>query len=78
MNRQTPAGNVGIRTAQQRMINEVPNCFAGPDYDTMAPEDRYDGTHLSEQGCWTAAQKWADALNGGFFSSSQPYLPTFP
>ena len=60
------------------MISQVPNCFAGPDYDTMAPGDRYDGIHLSEQGCWAAAQKWADALNGGFFSSSQPYLPTFP
>jgi hypothetical protein len=78
VNRQTPAGNTGIRTAQQRMINEVSNCFAGPDYDTMAPGDRYDGTHLSEQGCWTAAQMWANALSGGFFSSSQPYLPTFP
>ena len=78
VNRHTPAGNAGIRQAQQRMVNEVPNCFNGPDYDTLAPADRYDGIHLSEQGCWAAAQKWADALNGGFFSLSQPYLPSFP
>ena len=79
VNRHTPGGNAGIRTAQMRMINEVPNCFTGPDYDTLAPADRYDGIHLSEQGCWAAAQKWADAVNGGgFFSSSQPYLPSFP
>jgi len=78
VNRHTPSGNTGIRDAQMRMVNEVPNCFVGPDYDTLAPDDRYDGIHLSEQGCWAAAQKWADALNGGFFSSSQPYLPTFP
>jgi len=78
VNRHTPGGNAGIRTAQQRMINEVPNCFTGPDYDTLAPADRYDGIHLSEQGCRAAAQRWADALHGGFFSSSQPYLPSFP
>jgi len=80
VNRATPppGSNTGIRAAQQRMIDEVSNCFAGPDYDTMAPADRYDGVHLSEQGCWTAAQMWANALNGAFFSSSQPYLPTFP
>lgn len=78
VNRHTPSGNTGIRDAQMRMVNEVPNCFVGPDYDTLAPGDRYDGIHLSEQGCWAAAQKWADALNDGFFSSSQPYLPTFP
>jgi hypothetical protein len=78
VNRHTPGGNAGIRQAQQRMVNEVPNCFNGPDYDTLAPADRYDGIHLSEQGCWAAAQKWADAVNGSFFSASQPYLPSFP
>jgi len=78
VNRHTPSGNTGIRDAQMRMVSEVPNCFVGPDYDTLAPDDRTDGVHLSEQGCWAAAQKWADALNSGFFSSSQPYLPAFP
>jgi hypothetical protein len=67
-----------IRQVQMKMINEAGNCFTGPDYDTLAPEDRYDGTHLSEQGEWKAASMWAAALDGGFFSSSQPYLPTFP
>jgi len=61
-----------------RMTNEVPGCITGPDYDTLAPVDRTDGNPLSEQGCWAAAQKWADALDGAFFSSSQPYLPSFP
>jgi hypothetical protein len=79
VNRHTPGGNAGIRQAQQRMVSEVAHCFNGPDYDTLAPADRYDGIHLSDQGCWAAAQKWADAVNGGgFFGSSQPYLPSFP
>lgn len=78
VNRATAGGNPIIRQMQEAMISQVPNCFAGPDYDTMAPGDRYDGIHLSEQGCWVAAHKWADALNGAFFANSQPYLPTFP
>jgi hypothetical protein len=78
VNRHTPAGNAVIRQVQMKMINEAGNCFTGPDYDTLAPEDRVDGIHLSEQGEWKAASMWAAALDGGFFSSSQPYLPTFP
>ncbi len=78
VNRHTPSGNAGIRAAQMKMINEVPNCFTGPDYDTLAPGDRTDGIHLSADGCWAAASKWAAALDSAFFSNSQPYLPTFP
>ena len=40
VNRHHASGNAGIRAAQMKMINEVPNCFTGPDYDTLAPGDR--------------------------------------
>lgn len=78
VNRHTPNGNGVIRQAQMKMINEAGSCFTGPDYDTLAPEDRHDGIHLSAQGEWKTASMWAAALDGGFFASSQPYLPTFP
>lgn len=65
-----------IRNAQERMIQE-PYCFAGPDYDTMAFSDRYDGTHLSQSGQATAGLMWANALSNQFFSASTPYLPDY-
>ena len=78
VNRATPyLDRPAVRNAQERMAQSA-NCFAGPDYDTMAPADRTDGVHLSAQGCWTAAGKWADALTTSFFSSSTPYLPPAP
>lgn len=78
VNRATPpGGHPAVRNAQERMAQGA-NCYAGPDYDTMAPEDRPDGVHLGASGCWTAASKWADALGSSFFSSSTPYLPAAP
>jgi regulation of enolase protein 1 (concanavalin A-like superfamily) len=75
VNRATPFMTVSlIRRVQERMI-ATSNCFAGPDYDTLAPEDRYDGTHLSLAGQSKAAQMWSDALTDGFFASSQPWVP---
>lgn len=78
VNRHTPNGNAVIRQAQMKMINEAGNCFTGPDYDTLAPEDRHDGIHLSAVGEWKTASMWANALDGAFFANSQPYLPSFP
>ena len=74
INRQSVPGAVAVRHAQERMI-QYSSCFAGADYDTLAPEDRTDGIHLSASGEWKAATMWADALSGGFFGASQPYLP---
>jgi hypothetical protein len=75
VNRATPFMTVHlIRRVQERMIG-TSSCFAGPDYDTLAPEDRYDGTHLSLAGQSKAAQMWSDALTDGFFASSQPWIP---
>ncbi len=74
VNRATPPGTrTTIRQVQERMIREVPHCFAGPDYDTFAKADRYDGVHLSESGMAKAAQMWADALTANFFQRATPY-----
>lgn len=74
VNRQTPpGGHSQVRRAQQSVIDGHPRCFAGPDYDTLAPEDRTDGIHLSESGMKKAAQLWADALDETFFESATPW-----
>ena len=76
VNRATPPGNkTAIRRAQERMIREVPHCFAGPDYDTLAKAGRYDGIHLSESGMQRAAQLWAEALIPTFFQQAAPFQP---
>ncbi|HYE98644.1 MAG TPA: hypothetical protein VEJ18_07015 [Planctomycetota bacterium] len=74
VNRQTPLGRDLIKRAQNRVAS-APFNVPGPDYDALAPEDRYDGIHLSLSGQSKAAQMWADALTDGFFASSQPWLP---
>ena len=76
VNRATPPGSkTVIRRAQERMIRDVPHCYAGPDYDTLSKAERYDGVHLSESGMEKAAQLWANALTGTFFRQSIPYQP---
>ncbi len=75
VNRATPYMTVTlIRRVQERMI-ATSNCFAGPDYDTLLPEDRYDGIHLALSGQAKVAQMWSDALTDGFFADSQPWIP---
>jgi len=76
VNRQTPPGDrTQIRLAQERMLREVPHTFPGPDYDTLAEADRYDGIHLSTTGLSQAARLWADALTPAFFQQVRPCLP---
>lgn len=73
VNRQSPPDGFGqIRRVQERVIREEPHCFAGADYDTLAPEDTVDHVHLSESGERKAARLWADALNADFFRAAEP------
>lgn len=76
VNRQTPhPERTAIRQAQERMIRETPNCFAGPDYDRLTPADRYDHIHLSAAGAEHAARMWAQSLNATFFNTAVPFQP---
>jgi xylan 1,4-beta-xylosidase len=73
VNRQSPPGSTGqVRRVQNRMIKEYPNCFPGPDYDTLEKEDTVDKVHLSASGARKAAQLWADALGPQFFKAAIP------
>lgn len=75
VNRQTPPGGYSqIRRVQERVIKDVPNCFAGPDYDTLGKEDTTDKIHLSESGARKAARFWADALSEDFFKAAEPLV----
>jgi hypothetical protein len=68
VNRATPPGTrTTIRDVQERVIRELPYCFPGPDYDTLAPVDRYDHVHLSVTGLPHAARLWSEALPASFF-----------
>lgn len=76
INRQSPPGGWGqIRRVQDRMIAEHPDCFPGPDYDTLASGDTSDRVHLNESGAKKAAQLWADALDADFYRAAVPWMP---
>lgn len=76
VNRQSPPDAFGqIRRVQERMIQEFPVCFPGPDYDTLDKADTVDGIHLSESGERKAAQLWAEALDANFFTNAIPWQP---
>lgn len=78
VNRASPPGNRPIiRRVQERMIREVPHCFAGPDYDTLHSSDRYDAVHFSASGLPNAAKVWADALTPEFFRRATPYQANY-
>jgi hypothetical protein len=73
VNRQSPPDGLGqIRRVQERMIQEYPHCFPGPDYDTLDKKDTLDKVHLSESGARKAAQLWAEALDTEFFKVAVP------
>lgn len=76
INRQSPPGGFNqIRRVQERMIAQHPDCFPGPDYDTLAKEDTTDRIHLSESGAAKAARLWADVLDAEFFRAAVPWQP---
>ena len=73
VNRQSPPDGVGqVRRVQDRVIKELPFCFPGADYDTLAREDTVDRVHLSQSGERKAARMWAEALTADFFKAASP------
>ena len=74
VNRQSPPDGFGqIRRVQDRIIQELPHCFPGPDYDTLEQEDTVDRVHLSAAGAQKAARLWAKALDADFFKAAVPW-----
>ena len=55
--------NTSIRSAQQEIIRENKNVFAGPDTDLYSgPDYRFDGIHLSEAGMIKIAGDWSKTI----------------
>ncbi len=75
VNRQSVGDRKQVRVAQERVIREVPHCFAGPDYDTLEIDDREDGIHLSRGGGEKAAAMWAAAMDVDFLKRAEPFIP---
>lgn len=51
-----------IRTAQANLVDASNGILAGPDTDTIGPDGRHDGCHLSQAGLERCAELWFDVL----------------
>ncbi|CCH55036.1 conserved repeat domain protein [Fibrisoma limi BUZ 3] len=68
-----------IISAQNRLIAEVPDVFAGPSTDDMLNENRRaDGVHFSSIGMVRLTDRWNENLTDAFFAQSQPFTPSDP
>jgi hypothetical protein len=54
--------NETIRFAQRAVVDPSVGIFAGPDTDTIGPEDRYDRCHMAESGLIKHAGLWVEIL----------------
>lgn len=51
-----------VRAAQAAVVNPARSILAGPDLDTIGPDQRWDGCHFAISGLDRAASLWFDAL----------------
>ena len=66
-----------VIAAQNQLIANIPNVFAGPYSDTLTgPENRADGIHLSGMGLIRFTNSWDQALSAAFFQNAMPFMPT--
>lgn len=70
-------GSANVITAQNRLINEVPSVFPGPETDNIiGPENRPDATHLIGAGFFRFIDSWDQSLTNAFFENAVPYTPS--
>ncbi|TAE31268.1 MAG: T9SS C-terminal target domain-containing protein [Cytophagales bacterium] len=66
-----------IINAQNQLINNVPNVFAGPNTDALGgTENRGDNVHFSGLGLPRLVDLWNQSLTDDFFNRSQPFSPS--
>ncbi len=63
-----------VVSAQNRVVQQVPNVFYGPDTDIIQMP-RTDGVHFSGNGLIQLGDAWNDFLNDDFFRNAVPYPP---
>ena len=66
----------GIIAGQNRVINEIGNCFPGPSTDDfVGPAYRQDQIHFSANAYPFLADLWSQSLTTDYFHRAQPSLP---
>ncbi|GAB2524043.1 sialate O-acetylesterase [Spirosoma aerophilum] len=69
--------NPQVITAQNQLIDNVPNVFAGPATDTIiGSANREDNIHFKGEGSYRFASAWDQSLTTSFFKNSVPFMPT--
>ncbi len=69
--------NPQVITAQNQLISNVPNVFAGPNTDNLTgPDNRADNVHLQGQGLFRFTDAWDESLTTAFFQNATPFMPT--
>ncbi len=63
-----------VVSAQNRVVQQVPNVFYGPDTDIIQMP-RTDGVHFSGNGLVQLGDAWNDFLSDDFFRNATPYPP---
>lgn len=66
----------GIINAQNQLISNVPNVFAGPSTDALGADNRADNVHFSGIGLTRLTDLWNQSLTDDFFNRSQPFSPS--
>ena len=68
--------SASVIAAQNRLINEVPRVFPGPETDNIVgPENRPDATHLVGPGLIRFTDSWDQSLTNTFFGTAVPFTP---
>ena len=69
--------NPSVIAAQNRLISQVPNVYAGPlTDDLIGPDNRIDdNVHIGRNGLRRFADRWSESLSTAFFAQSTPFTP---
>ena len=68
--------SASVVAAQNRLINEVPNVFTGPNTDNLIGlENRPDGVHFKGIGFTRFTDSWDQSLTNAFFDNAVPFTP---
>lgn len=68
--------NSQVISAQNRLLKEVSDVYAGPTTDGLTgPDNRVDDIHFGGQGLVRVANLWNQNLTNLFFSESKPFIP---
>ncbi|MCX6219131.1 sialate O-acetylesterase [Spirosoma sp.] len=66
-----------VIAAQNQLISNVFNVFAGPATDGITgPDNRFDDLHFGGNGLYRFASAWDESLTASFFQNALPVMPT--